>query len=89
MMVDGQIITCGIFNRKADRCDHTAEVVERYVNIEAAYIIICGAQNRSLRLLGVTGYETLLLKQAAAFRCSFKVRFCQGMNIFWIVHIES
>ncbi|VDO18606.1 unnamed protein product [Heligmosomoides polygyrus] len=29
MMVDGQIITCGIFNRKADRCDHTAEVVER------------------------------------------------------------
>ncbi|KAK6031420.1 aspartyl/glutamyl-tRNA amidotransferase subunit A domain protein, partial [Ostertagia ostertagi] len=29
MMVDGYVITCGIFNRKADRCNQTAEVVER------------------------------------------------------------
>ncbi|VDL64120.1 unnamed protein product [Nippostrongylus brasiliensis] len=29
IMVDGHVITCGIFNRKDDRCDQTAEVVER------------------------------------------------------------
>ncbi|XGW19385.1 hypothetical protein V3C99_003314 [Haemonchus contortus] len=29
MMVDGHIITCGIFNRKDDRCNQTAAVVDR------------------------------------------------------------
>ncbi|KAE9420520.1 hypothetical protein Angca_003025, partial [Angiostrongylus cantonensis] len=29
MLVDGFVITCGIFNRKDDRCSKTAEVIER------------------------------------------------------------
>ncbi|EYC11544.1 hypothetical protein Y032_0050g1966 [Ancylostoma ceylanicum] len=29
MLVNGHIITCGIFNRKNDKCNQTAEVVER------------------------------------------------------------
>ncbi|KAK5981954.1 Fatty-acid amide hydrolase 2 [Trichostrongylus colubriformis] len=42
MMVDGQIVTCGIFNRKADRCSQTAEVVER---MRAAGAILLAISN--------------------------------------------